>query len=286
MKSLKIAVTGASGFIGTHIRKKFDDHVVIKRDDSVEEIRRKLKDVHAVINLAGAPIIKRWSPEYKKRILNSRINTTRKIVRAINESGVKYLISTSAIGIYPDDRECDEDCKIPSHDFLGNLSRAWESEARKCNKKLVILRLGVVLGKEGGALKKMLLPFRLGLGGPIGKGEMFTSWIDIADLLKIYEFIMTRKLVGTFNAVSPRPVTNKELTTTLARVLKRPAIIPVPPFVLRIIYGEAASVLAGSKKVFPKRLLKEGFKFEYPDIEKSLRHILSPQNEKDSLFAR
>ncbi len=275
MKNPKIAITGANGFIGTHVQKRFRDHVVIKRDDTVTEIIEKLKGVHAVINLAGAPIIKRWSKDYKKVLYDSRINTTKKVVRAINESDVKYLISTSAIGIYPDDKECDEDCKSLSSDFLGNLSRAWEAETQKCNKNLAILRFGVVLGKEGGALKKMLLPFKLGLGGPIGKGNMYTSWIDISDLLNIYEFILKKGLTGIFNAVSPNPVTNKNFTKALAKVLGRPAFLPVPPLALKIIYGEAASVLISSKKVFPKRLLKEGFDFKYPNIEKSLRHILN-----------
>ncbi len=275
MKNPKIAITGANGFIGTHVQKRFRDHVVIKRDDTVTEIIEKLKGGYAVINLAGAPIIKRWSKDYKKVLYDSRINTTKKVVRAINESDVKYLISTSAIGIYPDDKECDEDCKSLSSDFLGNLSRAWEAETQKCNKNLAILRFGVVLGKEGGALKKMLLPFKLGLGGPIGKGNMYTSWIDISDLLNIYEFILKKGLTGILNAVSPNPVTNKNFTKALAKVLGRPAFLPVPPLALKIIYGEAASVLISSKKVFPKRLLKEGFDFKYPNIEKSLRHILN-----------
>jgi len=270
---MKIALTGASGFIGSHIRKHFKNTVVIKRHHSVEDIRKRLCGVYAVINLAGAPIIKRWTESYKDILISSRIRTTKKLVKAINSSNVGHFISTSATGIYPDDLECDESCTTLSQDFLGRLAQDWEREALRCEKRTTILRFGVVLGKEGGALKKMLLPFRLGLGGPIGDGSMVMSWIDIHDLMEMYRFVLERGEGGIFNAVSPNPVTNREFTKVLARVLKRPAILPVPHLVLRFLYGQSASVLTASKIVYPRRFLNLGFTFSYPTVKESLRHL-------------
>ncbi len=271
---MKIALTGASGFIGSHIRRHFKNTVVIKRYHTVEDIRKRLSGVDAVINLAGAPIIKRWTESYKDILISSRIRTTKKLVQAINSSNVRHLISTSATGIYPDDVECDESCRNLSQDFLGRLAQDWEREALRCEKLTTILRFGVVLGKEGGALKKMLLPFRLGLGGPIGDGSMVMSWIDIHDLMEMYRFVLERGEGGIFNAVSPNPVTNREFTRELARVLKRPAILPVPRLVLRLLYAQSASVLTASKIVYPRRFLNLGFTFSCPTVEESLRHLL------------
>ena len=276
-ESPKIALTGASGFVGTHLKRRFPDHVIIAREDSTERIIKRLDGVDVVINLAGAPIIHRWTDSYKRLLFSSRIETTKKLVSAINQSDVSLFISTSATGIYPDGVECDESCTNLSDDFLGTLAKEWERQAQRCNKKTAILRFGVVLGKEGGALKKMLLPFRLGLGGPIGNGQMLISWIDIEDLLRIYELVIEKGLEGIINAVSPKPVTNKEFTKALSRVLRRPALFPVPVFVLHLLYGQAATVLTASKIVFPKRLEEEGFTFRYGEIEASLRHILSKQ---------
>lgn len=271
---MKIALTGANGFIGSHIQNTFSDCVIIERNDSEEEILNKLKDVEVVINLAGAPIIKRWSDPYKKTLVSSRIDTTRKIVNAINKSDVKHFISTSAIGAYPNNITCNEYYTEHATDFLGDLTKQWEEEAFKCEKPTAIIRFGVVLGKEGGALAQMLTPFSLGVGGIIGNGKMMTSWIDVSDLMRIYKFIIEKKLTGIYNAVSNEPVTNYKFTKTLGAVLNRPTILPIPVFVLKIMYAEAASVLTDSKKVYPKALLDAGFTFEYPDIETSLRHIL------------
>ncbi len=275
MKDLRIALTGASGFIGTRLKKIIGQPVVIQREDSLETIRAKLQGVDAVINLAGAPIIKRWTSSYKQTLVSSRINTTRKLVEAMKGTTIRHFISTSATGIYPNDKECDESCPEVASDFLGKLAKQWEEEALKCEKKTAILRLGVVLGKEGGALKKMLLPFKLGLGGPIGDGSMIMSWIDIEDLVRIYSFILDQGSSGIFNAVSPRPVTNREFSKELGRILKRPTLFPVPRIVLRLLYGQAASVLTASKIVYPSRLLNEGFRFLYPDISSCLSHIFS-----------
>jgi NAD dependent epimerase/dehydratase family enzyme len=142
---MKIALTGASGFIGSYLKNYFPDFVIINRNDTEKEIFKKLKDVDLVFNLAGATILKRWSKNYKKVLFSSRIETTKKLVKVINKSNIKHFISTSAIGIYPDNAPCDEYCKITADDFLGKLAEVWEKEAKNCNKPTTIVRLGVVL---------------------------------------------------------------------------------------------------------------------------------------------
>ncbi|MGB5966296.1 MAG: TIGR01777 family oxidoreductase [Sulfurimonadaceae bacterium] len=271
---MKIALTGASGFVGLALQSRYPQNVIIDRHDDETAILQKLEGVDVVINLAGAPIIKRWSDPYKKVLLNSRIETTKHLVRAVNKSSVTHFISTSAIGIYPDDCQCDEECKELADDFLGRLAQQWEAEAKQCSKPTTILRFGVVLGKEGGALKQMLTPFRLGLGGIIDSGTMMTSWIAIDDLLSIYDFIINKQEEGTFNAVAPHPVSNYHLTKALGTVLRRPTVLPIPEFVLRLMYGEAATVLTASKEIYPKALEEAGFVFKYREIESALQAIV------------
>ncbi|WP_428739183.1 TIGR01777 family oxidoreductase [Sulfurimonas sp.] len=271
---MKVAISGVSGFVGTHLLKTFPNFVSIARDDTKEQILQKLQDVDIVINLAGAPIIKKWSQAYKKVLISSRVETTKKLVSAINESDVKYFISTSAIGAYPDDEVHDESFNGYANDFLGALTKEWEQCANECIKPTAIVRFGIVLGNDGGALKQMLLPFKLGVGGIISDGKMVMSWIDIDDLVSIYQFLIGKKLTGVFNAVAPNPVANYEFTKTLGRVLHRPTIFPLPEFVLKIIYGEAASVLIGSKEIYPKNLTQNGFKFKYSTIKESLEHLI------------
>ena len=272
---MKVALTGANGFVASYLKNKFTDYVVIERKDSEEDILKKLKGVDAVFNLAGAPIIKRWNESYKKVLLSSRIDTTRKVVNAINKSDVKHLISTSAIGAYPDGSAFDESFEGYSEDFLGSLTSAWEEEAKRCVKPTTIVRFGVILGSDGGALAQMLLPFKLGVGGIIGDGKMMTSWIDIEDLVRIYEYVLESNVTGTLNATTPNPVTNYVFTKALGAQLHRPTFFPIPEFVLKLVFGEGSSVLTGSKEVYPKRLLESGFKFNYEDIDSSLAHLLS-----------
>ena len=271
---MKVALTGASGFVGSALQSHFTDFMAIDRNDDEATILDKLQDIDVVINLAGAPIIKRWSDPYKKVLLQSRIETTRRLVKAVNQSDIKLFISTSAIGVYPDNMPCDESCKSVSDDFLGHLSKAWEDEALKCEKPTSILRFGVVLGVGGGALAQMLTPFKLGVGGIISDGKMMTSWIHMDDLMAIYHFVIDKRLEGILNAVSPTPVTNYTFTKALGTALHRPTILPIPRFVLRIMYGEAATVLTSSKEVYPKALLNHGFEFKYSDIKLALKDLL------------
>lgn len=270
---MKIALTGASGFVANQIKKKFENIVVLGRSDDEQTLLSKLQDVQVVINLAGAPIIKRWSESYKKILLSSRIETTKKLVNTLNQSSVEYFISTSAIGIYPDNQVCTEACE-KGNDFLANLAFSWEQEALKCKKPTAILRFGIILGSDGGALAQMLTPFKFGVGGIIGDGKMQMSWIDIEDLGNIYNFLIEKRLEGIFNATAPKPVSNYEFTKALGKTLHRPTIFPLPEFVLKLIFGEAASVLIGSKEVYPKALEKAGFTFSYPTIQASLSHLL------------
>jgi len=271
---MKIALNGASGFIGRHIKDRFKDYKIIKKTDNEAEILDKLKGVDIAINLAGAPIIKKWDKEYKKILIESRIESTRKLVSAINQSEVTQLISASAIGVYPNDVACDETTLDYADDFLGKLILLWEEEALKCQKITAILRFGVVLGSDGGALKQMLPPFKIGLGGILGYGKMMTSWIDIEDLMNIYAFVIEKRLEGIFNAVSPHPVTNYQFTKVLGSVLFRPTLLTLPESFLKLMFGEAASVMIDSKEIYPKMLQEGHFKFSYPDIKSSLVHIL------------
>lgn len=271
---MKVALTGASGFVAAHLQKRFTDIVVIERTDSEAVIVKKLQGVDAVFNLAGAPIIKRWTQAYKQTLLSSRIALTKKLVNAMNQSDVKHFISTSAIGAYPDNAAFDESYEGYADDFLGTLTKQWEEAAKACLKPTTIIRYGVILGQDGGALKEMLLPFKLGVGGTIGNGKMMMSWIDVDDLVNIYAFVLEKKLTGTFNATAPHPVSNTEFTKTLGTVLHRPTFFKVPEWVLRLQYGEGAMVLTGSKEVYPKRLIASGFLFKYPTITSSLEHLI------------
>ncbi|AFL69425.1 TIGR01777 family oxidoreductase [Sulfurospirillum barnesii] len=272
---MKIAMTGASGFVANALKKRFPDVVVIERSDDLNTIVQKLKGVYAVFNLAGAPIAAKWDEAYKKVLWSSRIETTKKLVEAINQSEVEHLISTSAVGIYPSNVPSDERSEKLGEDFLAHLAIAWEGEARKCTKKTTIVRFGVVLGRGGGALEKMLPAFRIGLGGIIGNGAMVMSWVDIDDLVSIYAFVLEHQLEGIFNATSPQPLTNFRFTTMLGKVLRRPTFFPVPAFIIKMLFGEGATVLLDSKEAYPKALLEKGFVFEYGDLEHSLRKILA-----------
>ncbi len=271
---MKIAISGASGFIGSHVRKKFDNFITMNRNDSEDEILTKLAGVDTVINLTGEPIMQKWDEQCKEMLYSSRIESTKKLVNAINKSKVKQFISTSAVGIYPNDKVCDESCKEISQDFLGILCEEWEKEANKCIKPTAIFRLGVVLGIDGGAFEAILPSYKMGLGGVIGSVKVITSWIDIDDLINMYGFVIKERLDGIFNAVSPNPVNNLVFAKTLGKILHRPTFLPLPAMIIKMIYGEGAIVLTGSKEIYPNALKKYGFKFKYSDINSSFRHLL------------
>jgi uncharacterized protein (TIGR01777 family) len=278
-----IAITGASGFVGTSLNKYFSNlgYKIIPIARDILNNQKKLEEIinssDIVINLAGANIINRWTESYKKLLYSSRIDTTSKIVNAINNinNKPKILISTSAVGIYDNKTTYTEEGSY-SNDFLSNLCQDWEKEALKAkneNTKVSIFRFGIVLGKDGGALQKMITPFKLGLGGVIGNGSQAFSFIHIDDLLNAYKFVIENECGETFNLSAPKPTTNKGLTKALGKTLKRPTILPVPEFVLNLIFSEGAKVLTDGQSVVPQKLLDLGFKFKFETIEDTIENL-------------
>jgi len=235
------------------------------------------------INLAGASIFGRWDDNYKKLLRSSRLETTKNLVVAINrreseEPGV--LISASAVGYYgfSDDRELDESSP-PGDDFLAKLCQDWEAEALKAKAsavRVVLCRFGIVLGEGGGALGQMLPLFKKGLGGKLGSGKQWFSWIHQADLVRAILYCLeSESLSGPVNCTAPQPVTNRELTRTLAKALRKPAFLPAPAFAVRLMMGEFGSVLLKGQRVLPQKLLQAGFNFHYAQLAGALEALLA-----------
>ncbi len=246
-----------------------------------------LEGFDAVVHLAGESIVGRWTPEKKGRILNSRIKGTRLLcdTLACLRSRPTVLVSASAIGYYGDrgDQLLDEQSSVGSL-FLSEVTKAWEDateSAIRSGIRVVNLRIGIVLSRAGGSLATMLLPFKLGVGGRIGSGRQYMSWIAIDDLVgAISHSILADSLRGPVNAVAPNPVTNREFTKTLGRVLRRPTIFPLPAFAARLVMGQMAEelLLAGAR-INPSRLLASGYEFRFPDLEGALRHVLGKSRD-------
>jgi hypothetical protein len=293
-----IAVTGASGFVGratcAALRKAGYRVITVGRAGAADVRwdpfghgfdqgeRAKLVGAHAAVHLAGATIGVRWTEARKREILESRVLGTTLIARALAalEPRPAVLVCASAIGYYGDrgDEWLDES-SAPGADFLAGVTAAWEraaDPAREAGIRVVHLRQGIVLGAGGGALARMLPAFRLGLGGALGGGRQWMSWIALADLVSVIRFALdATTLEGPVNATAPTPVRNAEFTTTLARVLSRPAVFDVPAFALRLAFGEMADVaLLASQRVRAARLADAGFRFELPLLEDALRASL------------
>ncbi len=279
----KIAMSGATGFVGSHLSGLFHEQpcevVPLGRHDFKmvpEDLAKRMKGADIIINLAGAPVIERWTKEYKKTMYNSRIDCTKKLVDAFRMMKKKpsLFISTSAVGYYSSSGIHTEAQNSRADDFLGRMSEDWELEALKAEElgiRTVIFRFGIVLGKDGGAFKQMLTPFKTGLGGTIGDGSQAFSWIHIKDLMRAYEAVIKdSSYKGVYNLTAPNPTTNKGLTVAIGKALHRPTLLTVPPFVLRLKYGEGAQMLISGQHVIPKRLLDHGFTFMFPDIEKAM----------------
>ncbi len=237
-----------------------------------------------VINLAGHGIAdKRWSNSVKQQLLDSRINTTKALYDYLKNTLVKpdVVISGSALGYYG---LHDDDIKIDEHgktddSFSSQLCIAWEKEAKHIEDlgiRTCYLRTGIVLGKNGGALSKMLPPFKFGLGGPMGSGKQWMSWIHMDDLIGIIRYaIKTESVTGAINGTAPNPVTNKIFSSTLGRVLKRPAFIPMPAFVMKLMLGEMAEeLLLSGQRVVPDKIVKAGYQFKYPELKNALRSVI------------
>ncbi len=284
---MKVAICGINGLIGKATAEKFHlmnyDVIAIGRDDLAkgsEHLKVLFNNVDAIINLAGAPLIRRWTKKWKEELYNSRINTTRIIVEAVNEMEIppRSFISASAVGIYDDHSVHDEFSVLYGKDFLSMICRDWENEALKLNSKpikLFIFRFGAVLSKQGGFLKRILFQFKMGLGGKIGKGNQFFPWIHIDDVVRaIIGAVELPNTAGIYNLVAPEIVDNQKFTKTLASVLKRPAFFPVPLCLLKLLFGEAVTAITTGQQVIPQRLLADGFEFAYPTLESALKKEL------------
>jgi uncharacterized protein (TIGR01777 family) len=246
-----------------------------------------LEGIDAVVHLAGESIASgRWTAEKKARIRDSRVQGTRLLCDALAQlvNPPKVLVSASAIGYYGDrGAEVLRENSRPGREFLADVCRAWEAATEPAIQRgirVVNLRLGMVLSAAGGALAKMLLPFKMGLGGVIGSGQQYMSWITLDDLLGvIHHALVTDSLRGPVNAVAPNPVTNREFTRTLGRVLRRPTLLPLPAFAARAVFGEMAdALLLASTRVEPARLQETNYTFRYPELADALRHVLSKTN--------
>ena len=279
---MDIAVTGASGFIGHRATELIQARGHTIRPISLRSAPSpdQLTGCNAVIHLAGESVAQRWTASAKKRILDSRVEGTRALLAAMREHPPNVLVNASGIGYYGScgDRILTEQSPAGT-DFLGQVAAAWEHEAQEAEKlgvRVVRLRIGTVMGAGGGALSKMLLPFRMGLGGRLGPGTQWMSWIHLDDLCALILFAMGEStLRGVFNATSPHPVTNSEFTRALAHAAHRPAVLPVPAFALRLLFGEMSEMLLGSQRAVPEAALRAGFEFRYPEIGAALIQILS-----------
>jgi hypothetical protein len=285
-KKHEIAMSGASGFVGSNLGSAFREmkwQVVPlgRKDFKSELLAEKMSGADIVVNLAGAPVINRWTEEYKKTMYESRINITKSLVLACSQMDPKpkLLISTSAIGYYASGGPHTENNHVKADNFLGHLARDWEKEALRAKEfgiRTVIFRFGVVLGKDGGALKQMLAPFKLGMGGTIGDGFQPFSWVHINDLIRAFQTaIDDASYEGVYNLTSPNPTTNKGLTKALGKALGKPTIMQVPKFVLRLQLGEGAQVLTEGQTVLPERLIKSGFSFSFNDIEDAVKDCVA-----------
>lgn len=296
---MRILLTGATGFLGTRLAKilasQGHDLIFLSRrsgptpqwiqwDPSTILETPDLETIEGIIHLAGEPIAdRRWTTAQKKKIYDSRIVGTRNLVKSfarVRNSRLKVFFSASAIGYYGNrgDEILTEDSH-PGSDFLSKVCQDWESEALRGVShgwRVVCVRTGVVLSPRGGALKKMLPIFRLGLGGKLGSGQHWMSWIGLEDWVSIFPFLLAyEKISGPINGVSPYPITNREFTQTLSQVLRRPAVLGVPGFFLKMTLGEMSQVLLASQRVAPSRLLAAGYTFQTPHLKDTLTELRS-----------
>lgn len=298
---MTITVTGASGFIGRRLMKLLAAnghslHVLSRHAGTnlPPNVRLSvwdaaagpppeaaLRGTDAVIHLAGEPVAQRWTADVRRRIRESRVQGTRNLVEALGNMAElpRVLVCASAIGYYGSrGDEVLTEASAPGSGVLPEICVAWEHEAvaaEYLGLRVVRVRIGIVLASHGGALARMLPPFRMGVGGRLGNGKQWMSWIHLDDLCELLRFAVEQPVRGAMNAVAPYPVTNSEFTKTLAAALKRPALFPVPPFALRLMFGEMADVLLASQRVSPKGAEDAGFRPRYPQLAGALADLLS-----------
>lgn len=237
-----------------------------------------LRGCDACVHLAGEPIAAgRWTDQRKRAIRDSRVESTRRVAEVVAAGGPEVLVSSSAIGYYgPRGDEVLDESSPPGEGFLADVCREWESAASPAasRARVVLLRTGIVLAREGGALQQMLLPFRWFAGGPIGKGEFWESWIHLRDEIELVLWALGSDVAGPLNATAPGPVRNRDLAAAIGRTLHRPSALPVPPAMLRLALGELASVVTTGQRVLPRKALDRGFRFRFPELDGALRDLL------------
>lgn len=297
---MQILLTGGTGFIGSHLCKHLlsGGHqltVLSRRPDRVAKLCGRSvqplasfdeldSECHfdAVINLAGEPIAdKRWSDRRKQQLMESRLGTTRRLVQAMKnmQQSPRCLVNASAVGYYGDQGDTAVDESTAPHDeFSHQLCSQWETaanEAATLGVRVCIVRIGLVVGRDGGFISKMLLPFKLGLGGQLGDGNQWMSWVHRDDLVRMFEWLLTHEQAeGVYNGTAPEPVTNSEFTQTLAKALNRPALLPMPAVVAKALFGEMSQLLLTGQRVLPKRMSEAGFEFTYPKLKLALQSVL------------
>lgn len=293
-------LTGATGFIGRHLvdhllanghsvnylgRQRstcLDSRAAFHHWDRQDEPRlESVPRLDAVFHLAGEPVAQRWTGDVKKRIMESRIDGTRKLVSAIGKLKYKpsVLVSTSAVGFYGDrGNQVLTEASAAGEGFLADVCKGWEREATRATEfglRVALLRVATVLGKDGGALKPMLVPFKLGIGGRFGGGKQWMPWIHLDDVVSLYVFAAENgSAEGPLNAAAPEAVTNEQFTKTLGSILGRPTFIPAPRFALQAVLGELAGFVLSSQKVIPEKTERAGFKFRFGQLERALRAVL------------
>ncbi len=282
---MKVAISGASGFVGTRLSDylKSCGHEVVPlgradfRPEAKQQLTDKVADCGGVVNLAGAPIDHRWSGKYKRELISSRVDVTRRLAEAVNLSAVtEVFISTSAVGCYPSVGCYDEYSAARGTGFLARLCADWEAETRRIKPRVrvAITRFGVVLDAEGGAFPRMARPARMGVAAVSGRGHQPFSWIDAADLVRAEAFLLERhNLEGVFNFAAPQRLTQREFADAVAAHYKAHLTVAVPAFVFRLLYGEAADFLLHGQCAVPARLGEAGFRFRTPDIETFLKRL-------------
>jgi uncharacterized protein (TIGR01777 family) len=307
---MRVFVTGATGLVGTRLvrklrerndyvvvlsrrpdfaRARFDSACVIVEGDPMQAgpWMEATHDCDAVVNLAGENVFaRRWSSDFKALLSNSRVKSTENVVKALAQhprttaGGAKVLVNASAIGYYGPhgEEELTEDSP-PGGDALAAICMGWEKAAREVEGsgvRLAVIRVGVVLDKEGGALKKMLTPFKMFAGGPVGSGKQYVSWIHHADLIGLFLLALDNaEARGPINGTAPQPVTNKQLAKALGKVLHRPSILRTPKFMLRVVLGQVATLITTGQRVLPRKAMQLGYSFQYADIEGALREVLA-----------
>lgn len=291
---MNIAISGATGFVGTHLSRhlKQQGHQIIAlsrfdfQPEASDLLDNKLSSCACVINLAGASIAGRWTDDYKKEIYDSRIYTTRRLVDSISRIQTKpdLFISTSAVGYYPTTGKYNEENAINGHGFLAQVCHDWEQEASRVDAgvRLVITRFAPVLSSDGGLLPSLITPFKYGLGARISSGMQPFPWIYLPDLIRIYDFIFSHPDIrGVINCVSPGQVDNATFTQILAKALHRPAYFSIPRPILRLLLKDGETLLTEGQDVSPAVLLKSGFKFDYPEIGQALDDCIKQLQKRD-----